>query len=207
VRGALNESTRGKRRVSAPASGLDVRYFPAAVLPAGTQLYRIHREGFDPWWFSHDGSQRFDLPRPWGACYVAQAPVGAFLETLTRLVIIPAADVAIRRLATITLTQELRLADCQDPAAASYGVTATTSAGYPYERESHPWARRFWRAGFDGVRYGAAHHPALAETSYALFGRSDQATSYGDVASGPIPAALLEEAQTVFGFRVVGPTT
>ncbi len=201
--GVLNESTRGNRRVSTPASDLDIRDFPAAVLVPGTLLYRIHRDGYDPWWFSHDRSQRFDIPAPWGTCYLAGAPMGAFLETLGRLVIIPTADVAGRRLATITLTQELRLADCQAPVAASYGVTATTSAGYPYKTESHPWARRFWRAGFDGVRYGAAHHPALAETSYALFGRSDQATSYGTVASGPLPAALLEKAQTVFGFRVV----
>ena len=207
LRGALNESTRGARRISAPASGLDVRDFPEAVLAPGTQLYRIHRAGLDPWWFSHDGSQRFDLPRPWGSCYMAHTPIGAFLETLTRLAVIPVADVAVRQFATITVTRPLRLANCQAPTAASYGVTATTSAGYPYERESHPWARRFWRAGFDGVRYGAAHHPALAETAYALFGRSDQATTYGEVTSGPIPAVLLAEAQTVFGFRVVGPTT
>lgn len=203
VRGGLNESTRGNRRVSAPTSGLDVRDFPTAVLGAGTVLYRIHREGYDPWWFSHDGSQRFDLPGPWGTCYLAGAPMGAFLETLGRLVIIPGADVSVRRLTVITLTQELRLADCQSLAAAGYGVTATTSAGYPYEEVSHQWARRFWRAGFDGVRYGAAHHPALVETSYALFGRSDQPTSYGTFSSGPIPAALLEEAQAVFGFRIV----
>ncbi len=62
VRRGLNESTRGKRRVSAPTSGLDVRGFPSVILPIGTRLYRIHREGLDLWWFSRNGRQRFDLP-------------------------------------------------------------------------------------------------------------------------------------------------
>jgi len=203
VHRVLNESTRGRRRVSAPASGLDLRDFPSVVLPAGIQLYRIHRRGFEPWWFSSDGSRRFDLPRPWGSCYVAHTSMGAFLETLTRLGVIPATEVRARRLATITLSLELRVADCRSSAAAGYGVTATTSAGYPYERESHPWAQRFWRAGFDGIRYGAAHHPALAETSYALFGRSDQQASYGSVDSRPLPAELLADARSTFGFRIV----
>ena len=55
-----------------------------------------------------------------------------------------------------------------------------TSAGYPYKTVSHPWARRFWRAGVDWIRYGAAHHLTPEEPSYALFGRSDVADSHGD---------------------------
>ena len=133
VRGGLNPATRGNRRISAPLSGLDVRDFPSLTLPAGKLIYRIHRDGHSPWWFSRDGSQRFDLPTPYGTCYVADQPMGAFLETLTRFVVVPVAEVAARRLATLTLTDDLRLADCHAPAAAGYGVTATTSAGYPYE--------------------------------------------------------------------------
>lgn len=100
VRRGLNEATRGNRRVSTPGSDLDIRDFPVAVLPAGTILYRVHRDGYDPWWFSHDGSQRFDLPTPWGTCYLAEARMGTFLETLGRIAIIPTADIAVRRLAT-----------------------------------------------------------------------------------------------------------
>jgi len=203
VRGGLNPATRGGRRVSAPLSGFDVRDFPSWTLPAGEHVYRIHQDGQSPWWFSHDGSQRFDLPTPYGTCYVAEQPIGAFLETLTRLVVVPMVEVATRRLATITVAADLRLADCHAPAAAGYGVTATTSAGYPYESVSHPWARRFWRAGFDGIRYGAAHHPALDEVSYALFGRSDVADSHGDHESEPIPADLLAASQARFGFKIV----
>jgi hypothetical protein len=203
VRGGLNPATRGIRRVSAPLSGLDVRDFPYLTLPAGKAVYRIHRDGLSPWWFSHDGSQRFDLPTPYGTCYLADRPMGAFLETLTRFVVVPVAEVATRRLATITLGHDLRLADCLDPVAAGFGVTATTSAGYPYQAVSHPWARRFWRAGFDGVRYGAAHHPSLGEVSYALFGRSDATDGHGHFVSERISAGLLAAARARFGFNIV----
>ncbi len=71
--------------------------------------------------------------------------------------------------------------------------------GYPYETVSHPWARQFWRPGFDG----AAHDPSHGQISYALFGRSDQPAGYGSFATGPIPAPLLEQAQAVYGFRIV----
>lgn len=144
MRGALSPATRGARRVSAPESGLDVRNFPAVGLPAGRRLVRIHRKGLSPWWFSHDGCQRFDIPAPYGTCYLAESPMGAFLDTLGRLVVVPRLEVEARRLAVVTLSGGLRLADCHAAAAAGYGVTATTSAGYPYEQVSQAWARRFW---------------------------------------------------------------
>lgn len=53
--------------------------------------------------------------------------------------------------------------------------------------------------GFDG----AAHDPSHGQISYALFGRSDQPAGYGSFATGPIPAPLLEQAQAVYGFRIV----
>lgn len=166
-------------------------------------MYRIHRAGVGPWWFNSDGSQRFDLRGAYGTCYVAERPIGAFLETLGRVTTVSAADIANRRLATISLEVGLRLADCLDPAAAGFGVTATTSAGGPYRRVSLPWARRFYQAGFDGVRYGAAHHPALLERSYALFGPSGEGLGYGAYADGPIPDELLEAARAEFRFVVM----
>jgi hypothetical protein len=166
-------------------------------------VYRIHRSDFSTWWFSSDGSQRFDIPEPCGTCYVADRPIGAFLETLGRFSLVSEADVAVRRLATITLDVDLRLADCLSPAAAGFGVTATTSAGYPYSRESHPWALRFYQAGFDGVRYGAAHHPSMSETSHALFGESGENDGCGHYSDRMITDELLEIAHDEFGLRVL----
>jgi hypothetical protein len=71
-RGLSRRATRGKRRVATPRSGLDVRDFPGFTLCAGERVFRIHRRGFSPWWFSNDGSQRFDVPTPYGTCYFAE---------------------------------------------------------------------------------------------------------------------------------------
>lgn len=203
MRRGLNWTTRGKRRVAAPGSGLDVRGFPSFMLPAGERIFRIHRRDTSPWWFSSDGSQRFDVPPPYGTCYLAEHDLGAFVETLGRLVVIPRSDIVERHLAEVTITRNLCLADCTARSAAAFGVTATTSAGYPYETVSHPWARLFWRAGFDGVRYGASHDPSFEEVCYALFGRSDVPHSLGRDRSVPISDDLLRRAQAVFGFKSV----
>jgi RES domain len=203
VRGGLNEAARGRRRVGASVAGRDVRDFPAFTLAAGEKVFRVHRRGHSPWWFSCDGSQRFDVPPPYGTCYLAEHDLGAFVETLGRLVVIPTGDIAERRLAEVTIAHDLRLADCTATMAAAFGVTATTSAGYPYDTVSHPWARLFWRSGFDGVRYSASHDPSFAEHPYGLFGRSDVAYSLGRQRSAPISPDLLARAQAVFGFKIL----
>jgi hypothetical protein len=162
----------------------------------------MHRAMNGPWWFSSDGSQRFDIRKPNGTCYLAERPMGAFLEVAARFHVIKRAELDERRMAEITTDRDLRLADCLAPRAASFGVKAEVSAGYPYETASHPWARLFWRAGFDGVRYGAGHHPALSEVSFALFGDAGASVGYGGWTSGPIEDSLVAEAVRVFGFLV-----
>ena len=143
----------------------------------------MHWAANGPWWFSSDGSQRFDLRRANGTCYVAERPMGAFLEVAARFQVIKRADLGDRRLAEVTIDRDIKLADYLAPRAASFGVKAEVSAGYPYKTVSQPWARLFWRAGFDGVRYGAGHHPALSEVSFALFGDTGATAGYGSFSS------------------------
>lgn len=162
----------------------------------------MHRATNGPWWFSSDGSQRFDLRRPNGTCYVAERPMGAFLEVAARFNVVKRAELDERAMAEITIDRDLRLANCLAPRAASFGVKAEVSAGYPYETVSHPWARRLWHAGFDGVRYGAGHHPALSEVCFALFGEAGATARYGSWTTGPIADSLVAEAVRVFGFLV-----
>ncbi|HEV2361517.1 MAG TPA: RES family NAD+ phosphorylase [Acidimicrobiales bacterium] len=187
---------RGRRRVASP-TGVDVRSFPEFVLGGGTVVHRMHLEGNGPWWFSSDGSQRFDLRRPNGTCYVAERPMGAFVEVAARFHVVKRAELDERRMAEITIDQALRLADCLAARAAGFGVKAEVSAGYPYETASHPWSRLFWRAGFDGVRYGAGHDPALSEVCFALFGAAGATTGYGSWTSRPIQDSLAAEAVRV----------
>jgi hypothetical protein len=81
-------------------------------------------------------------------------------------------------------------------------VTAKTSAGRPYQSVSRPRPRLLYQAGLDGVRYGAAHHPALAEVSYALFGPAGESARHGAYTDGSIPDELLEATRTEFGLVV-----
>ena len=131
-------------------------------------MFRIHRRGFSPWWFSNDGSQRFDVPTPYGTCYFAEHDLGAFVETLGRLVVILRSDITERRLAQVTITHNLHFADCTARSAAAFGVTATTSAGYPYEAVSETGNR------FPAAPSCTSWIPSVAATAHhprEVFGR------------------------------------
>ncbi|MGN6634758.1 MAG: RES domain-containing protein, partial [Oryzihumus sp.] len=56
--------------------------FPAYRLDPRTVLCRAHLAANGPWWFSHDGGGRFDLPAPRGTCYLATDPAAAVRERL-----------------------------------------------------------------------------------------------------------------------------
>lgn len=57
-----------------------------------------------------------------GICYTAQTSMGAFIEAAARFQIIKYPELESRRMATMTLDRELRLADCLAP-----GGPASTS--------------------------------------------------------------------------------
>jgi len=44
-----------------PRANLDAAGFPSAVLSARDKVWRSHRATLSPWWYSSDGSGRFDL--------------------------------------------------------------------------------------------------------------------------------------------------
>ncbi|MGI8415131.1 MAG: RES domain-containing protein [Nakamurella sp.] len=46
------------------------------------RLVRAHHLANSPWWFAHDGEGRFDLPAPYGTCYLASHPAAAVRERL-----------------------------------------------------------------------------------------------------------------------------
>lgn len=165
-------------------------------------MYRIHWADQHPWWFNSDGSQRFDLEVPQGTCYLAERPLGAFVEVGTRLAFIDPEELALRALARLRVARPLRLADALSPRAAGLGATARISAGSDYAAaDSQPWARALADAGFDGIRYGLSHEPGLRLRGFALFGQAGEHPGYGQVDDGAISAALVDEAMARFGFR------
>src|SRR5262245_49199936 len=134
----------------------DLRDFPVATVAAGTPLLRVHRELNHPWWFSRDGSGRFDLVNlpegQGGTCYLAETELGGFLEVFRDLALIARAEADGRRVSTLVLDEQLRLADCTTSEARQFGVTAAIHSTDDYDL-THAWARAWALEGFHGVRY------------------------------------------------------
>ncbi len=147
---------------------------PEAWLEPTDVLYRVHKEWHEPWYFAPRAtamkdSGRWDLPSPWGTCYLAEVQRGAFVEVVGRQTHqIDLEDVAERRISALSTPDRVRLADVFDP---GWWGCAGVAAGIGGERGyavTHPLAERLHRAGFCGVRYRLRRDPDLA--GVALFG-------------------------------------
>ncbi|MHB2022110.1 MAG: RES family NAD+ phosphorylase [Mycobacteriales bacterium] len=126
----------------------------------------------EPWWFSSrpTGSQRFDLARPNGTCYLSDRRYGAWLETFRGTGLVARQDLARRRLLVATRSgPAVRLADLDAAGARAYGVTAQIGAGGDYEL-SQQWADALHGAAFAGVSSAARHDPTHTACTIALFG-------------------------------------
>jgi hypothetical protein len=173
---------------------------------ATVELLRIHRACNGLWWFSADGSGRFDLDPPRGTCYLAENAVGAWVEVFRTPTLIAEVDVSERRLGRVKLGRRLRLADITSRRALQFGVTASLSAAEDYG-PSQAFAAQVLAAGFDGVRYLVRHDPRQRLYAVALFGPAgapeptDPAWPHGK--SAPISNALVDEAHKAFGYRVL----
>jgi hypothetical protein len=180
--------------------------FPKRTLRGARTLHRIHRRERDAWWFSSNGDGRFDPSgSEEGACYLAEDPLGAWVEVFRKTQLLAEADVAARALMTVALGRDLRVADLTSRRALGYGVTASLGAGEDYEA-SQRFAAAALAAGFDGIRYLVRHDPSHKLYGIALFG-APGAADPGDKRwphqSGPIPAELIASAEHEFGYRVL----
>ncbi len=185
--------------LSEPPARLDG--FPRRRLPPTAPLYRIHRLDRAPWWFSHDGSGRFDLATPRGTCYLAEEPLGAFVEVFRAMAVVPSAEVDARRVSTLHAPRPFVLADCTSRRARAFGITAAIHSGEDYTR-TQAWAAALAAAGFDGVRYLLSHDPAQRSVGVALFGPAGLA-QWPVEATGPVDSTVILRARREFGIRVV----
>lgn len=185
----------------------DLARFPRRTLRGDRVLYRLHRASHGPWWFSSDGSGRFDpVDTGMGACYLAERPLGAWVETYRKTMLISETDVRERRLVELALGRDLRLADVTSRRALSFGVTASLGAGEDYA-PGHDFAARALAAGFSGVRYLLRHDNAQQLYGAALFGPAGEPAT-GDphwpMSPGAPPSdALIDEARRRFRYRVM----
>lgn len=167
----------------------------------------MHRAGRSPWWFSDDGTGRFDpVGAPGkGACYLAADELAAFVEVFRTRMTLPLESIEQRRVSLPRLDRDLRLADLCARRALAYGVTAALGAGGDYDR-SQEFASAALNAGFDGVRWWVRHDPAQTLVGVALFGPAGEVE---DSEGWPVPDAaelsdrLLVQARRKFGYRVV----
>lgn len=167
--------------------------FPGRILSAGTSLYRIYRATRSPWWFSSDGSGRFDLPAPAGTCYLAEQPLAALLEVTRGLTLLSEAFLNGRRLLTVQLPHDLPLADLTAARAYRYGLTAEVAATSDYDMP-HAWAAALRDAGFAGVRYHVRHDPGADHVGIAWFGRAGRMRHPPPAHRRHVPAELLVKA-------------
>lgn len=179
--------------------------FPRRTLRGDRALYRIHRADRAPWWFSADGAGRFDPPSAGeGACYFAEAPLGAWVAVFRRQILLDDAELRVRALTPVTLGRNLRLADLTSRRALQFGVTASLGADEHYT-DSQAFAARAWAAGFAGIRYHLRHDPAQTLHAVALFGpaATSQPPPGAHAHTGPIPGELIDQARARFGYRIV----
>jgi RES domain len=180
--------------------------FPRRTLKADREIYRVHRCDLDAWWFSCDGSARFDpVGTGLGACYLAESPLGAWVEVFRKKMMLAEAEVQGRALLSVRLGRNLKLADLTSRRALQFGVTASLGADQDYTA-SQAFAVDAVESGLDGLRYLVRHDPAQKLYGLALFAPAgvviDEAL-WPPGRGGPIPDDLGDEAARLFGYRVM----
>lgn len=191
-----------RRRSSLTEPPDDLTGFPTRRVTPRRTVWRIHRRENPPWWFCADLQCRFDLSAPQGTCYVAEEPLGAFVEVFTDVTLVAEEDIERRRLSAVHVPRTLRLADCTDAASRTFGCTGEIHTTVDYDLTQR-WARAFSLASFDGIRYLVRHDPAQRRAGVALFGKAGEAEDWPDPETQLIDEDLLMEAARRFGIRVL----
>jgi hypothetical protein len=180
--------------------------FPRRTLRGARTVVRVHRAALGPWWFSSDGSGRFDpTGAGHGTCSLAEQPLGAWIEVFRKHMLLAEEEVHARSLLSVALGRDLRLADLTSRRALAFGVTASLSTDADYAA-SRAFGDRALAAGFAGVRYWLRHDPAQRLYGIALFGPAgapDPADpKWPPGADAPIDDELVDAARA-FGYRVL----
>ena len=150
---------------SLPEPPPSLRGFPSSAPPK--ELVRVCRRGRETWWFSSDGSGRFDLHPPHGTCYLAADPIGAIREA-TRGGPVTTTWAGDRELRTVT-DPTGKLAATTRQAAGRFGLTTELVTVVPYDLPRR-WAQVFHHAEFAGIRHELRHGPRARPTGVSWFG-------------------------------------
>jgi hypothetical protein len=185
-----------------PAPPDDLPELPSTKLGTGP-LWRIHAADVTPWFFDVGPDGRFNLAEP-GTCYLAEEPIGAFVEKFGRLLrpggVIPEPLVDTQRLSKLR-PPRAKVVDLTDPTVLGLiGLTAEIHSTTDYNL-AQDWALVLQEAGYDGIRYKARHDPRGQLVSIALFGKGKPPRSAAKTTT--IPVDLIHEASTTFAITVL----
>jgi len=185
-----------------PAPPNELPKLPSAKL--GTEaLWRIHAADVSPWFFDAGPDGRFNLNDA-GTCYLAEEPIGAFVEKFGRLLrpggVIPEPLVDTQRLSRLR-PPKVSVVDLTDPKVLGLaGLTAEIHATTDYGL-TQSWASALRDAGHAGIRYKARHDPRGQLVSIALFGSDKPPRSAAKTTA--VPVDLIHEASTTFAITVL----
>lgn len=185
-----------------PAPPDDLPDLPTTRLGAKS-LWRIHAADVASWFFDIGPDGRFNLAES-GTCYLAEEPIGAFVEKFGRLLrpdgAIPEPLVDAQRLSRLR-PPKAEVVDLTDPAVLGLvGLTAEIHSTTDYDL-TQGWALAFQEAGYAGIRYKARHDPRGQLISIALFGSDKPPRSAAKTTA--IPVELIHEASTTFAITVL----
>ena len=168
----------------------DLHGFPTTHPPP--TLVRVCRAESGTWWFSADGSGRFDLRPPEGTCYLAVDAYSAIREA-SRLGPVSTGWVADRELRQVQPPDPgAQLAATTRKGAGRYGITTELATVVPYDLPRR-WAAAFRVHGFDGLRHQLRHDQRARPSGVALFGTAGAAAADDDTRT-PLTAAAVQAA-------------
>lgn len=152
-------------------------------------------------------TQVFDFTRNLaesGTCYLAEEPIGAFVEKFGRLLrpggAIPEPLVDAQRLSRLR-PPKAEVVDLTDPTVLGLvGLTAEIHSTTDYNL-TQGWALAFQEAGYAGIRSKARHDPRGQLISIALFCSDKPPRSTAKMMA--IPVDLIHEASTTFAIAVL----
>jgi len=177
--------------------------FPRKTLRGDRTVHRIHRAVNGPWWFSSSGEGRFDpVGTGHGACYLADDALGAWVEVFRLQMVWAESVVAQRRLLSVELGRDLKLADLSSSRALRFGVTATLAAGTDRD-VSQAFAAEAIEAGYDGVRYWVRHDPTQNRPGYAIFDAAGESANWPAAPSVPLSQEPVAEASRTYGYKIL----
>lgn len=181
----------------------------------GRTLWRVfQRRRRQPWHFASlpsgnpRGGGRFDLPAPYGACYLATSKTAAVLEALQDFGegLLPDSALLRRVAAKITAPGSAPAA-ARLTAAAARGKGATAALWAGEDRGcTQAWAANLHRAGWRAAYHGVAHDPAGRLRAITLFDREGTHAPYDDAvweyAEEPLDAPDVRAALARYGIMV-----